>query len=191
MHALGQVAHADFRKKYPFKMLHDGLNFYLRDYRCRVQRVEAADPEFHARFSAKTKTYVYRVIYSRTNSIFDEKRAWWISNKIEIDLSKAIKESQYLVGHHDFSSFRDSSCQSPSPIKTMEKIEVIHSGDRLDLHFTAKSFLHKQIRITVGTLIDIARGRFDSVTEILGKRDRTYAGQTAPGYGLFLKNVDY
>jgi tRNA pseudouridine38-40 synthase len=134
---------------------------------------------------------LYRIINYRTNSTFDDGRAWWISNKIELDLDKAIQESQKLIGHHDFSSFRDSSCQAPSPLKTIDNVEPILVGGNLDFYFTGRSFLHKQIRIMVGTLIDIARGRFECISEILAAKNRGCAGQTAPGYGLFLKNVDY
>ena len=191
VHALGQVVHADFPKIYPLKMLHDGMNFYLKNYKCRVLSVEPVSADFHARFLAKRKTYLYRVVHSRTYSVFDMNQAWWISTNVTLDLDKAKDQVTYLVGHHDFSSFRDSSCQALSPIRTLESATIESYEKYIDFTFVSKSFLHKQIRIMTGTLIDLARGRLGPLENILQAKNRASAGQTAPGHGLFLKNIEY
>ena len=191
VHALGQIAHADFNKPYSLKMLHDGLNFYLKKDKCRILSVKPVNDDFHARFSAKRKTYIYRINHNRTQSVFELDRSWWISINTELDLSKMEKESQELLGNHDFSSFRDSSCQANSPIRTLEAVTFEKMDDVIQFTFVSRSFLHKQIRIMVGTLVDLARGRFNSIKSILDAKNRAAAGQTAPGHGLYLKSIEY
>jgi len=192
VHALGQIAHCDFRKPYPLKMLHDGGNSYLRASGCRIRSVAPIGQDFHARFSAKSKRYEYIISWSRICGVFDLGRVWWINNSTKLDIALIKQEMQALLGYHDFSSFRDSSCQAASPMRSIELVHLEHAEDKLIFIFGARSFLHKQIRIMVGTLIDIGRGRLSkSIQEILESRNRSAAGQTAPGCGLYLKSIQY
>lgn len=191
VHALGQVVHADFSKYYPLKSLHDGMNWHLHNSGCRVVSVAPCNDDFHARFSAKSKTYFYVISHSRTCSIFDQNRVWWIHNSVELNIDLMKLESNSLIGEHDFSSFRDRSCQAVSPIRSIEAINFLLQNNKIIIEFVARSFLHKQIRIMMGTLVDIGRGRLSDISGILSAKDRARAGQTAPGYGLFLKNVSY
>ena len=186
VHALGQVAHCDLRKSYPLKRLREGMNHYLRDSGCRIRLVEPAKRDFHARFCAKMKEYVYLV--SLEERIFEQGLSWRIMPPI--DLALISEQAVKLLGQHDFTSFRDHLCQAQHPIRTIEDIKISQEEHRIIFQFRGKSFLHKQIRIMVGTLIDIAKGRLDDISQILEMRDRSMAGQTAPGCGLFLKSVE-
>jgi tRNA pseudouridine38-40 synthase len=192
VHALSQIAHCDFSKPYPLKMLHDGTNSYLRTSGCRVRSVAPVDQLFHARFNAKAKTYQYIISWSRICSVFDLDRVWWINISTSLDIELMQKEMTSLLGYHDFSSFRDSSCQAASPMRSIEIVRLEIEDGKLIFTFGARSFLHKQIRIMVGTLIDIGRGKLcTTVADILQAKDRSAAGQTAPGCGLYLKSIEY
>lgn len=187
VHALGQVAHCDLRKSYPLKRLREGMNYYLKDSGCKVRLVEPVSADFHARFCAKMKVYIY--VVSLENRVFDEGFSWWIIPPLDIEILQA--EGTKLVGTHDFSSFRDRLCQAQSPIRTIEEVKIWREDHRIFFAFRGKSFLHKQIRVMVGTLIDIAKGRLADISQILATQNREFAGQTAPGCGLFLKSVQY
>jgi tRNA pseudouridine38-40 synthase len=191
VHAMHQVAHVDLHKPYSLKCLHDGMNAYLLDTGCKIVAVSPSNESFHARFGAKTKTYCYIISHSRICSVFDEKRVWWIRKSQKLDYSLIEEASKYLIGEHDFSSFRDSSCQSPTPVKTIESISFEYANDKIIITFKARSFLHKQIRIMVGTLVDIGKGKLSDIQNILNSKKRVEAGQTAPGCGLFLKMIEY
>ena len=187
VHALGQVAHCDLRKTYPLKRLREGMNHYLRGSGCRIRKVEPVREDFHSRFMAKMKEYMY--IVSTESRVFEDGRAWFVMGPLDIAIID--RESQKLVGHHNFSSFRDHSCQANTPFRTIDAIQIIQDAHRIVFRFRGRSFLHKQIRIMVGTLIDVAKGRLSDISAIMEARRRDAAGQTAPGCGLFLKSVEY
>lgn len=190
VHAMGQIVHADFTKRQTIKAMIDGMNWYLKDTGCRVLHAfYCKDPLFHARFSAKHKIYEYVIAYGRVFSVFDQYRCWWIPQKPDLDLLRT--SANILLGEHDFSSFRDASCQAVSSIRKIDSINMSEEQGKIKIEFTARSFLHKQIRIMVGTLIDITKGKIPDMQSVLTACDRTKSGQTAPGYGLYLREVIY
>lgn len=204
VHATAQVAHIDIKKDMNTYNVMQGLNYHLfhrknvagklepyMQNRIAVTHVEKVDDEFHARFSATKRYYLYRIINRQARLGLDIGRAWQVSDDLDIDAMH--KAAAHLVGHHDFSSFRDSLCQAKSPIKTMERLEIQIHGDDIYLHASARSFLHHQIRIITGTLVDVGKGRIkaDDIPKILEAKKREAAGQTAPADGLYLTGVDY
>lgn len=194
VHATGQVAHADLPKQLPLRSIQDGMNFYLtlNEARCRIKDVMSVSPDFHARFSAKQKEYEYLIYHGQTCSIFNENRVWRIRDKVHIDWAIVQNEIKSLIGHHDFVGFRAASCQSTNTYRTIDKIDINNINDLISIKFYGKSFLHKQIRIMVGTLIDIGSQKIKtSILNILNAKKRSNAGQTAPGYGLYLRNILY
>ncbi len=198
VHALGQVAHLDLQKEWDGFRLKEALNFYLRDDenlplpgQVAVLGAELADDEFHARFSAKKRYYLYRIINRRAHLTLEKNRAWCVHE--ELDVQAMQKAAQILVGRHDFTSFRSSECQSKSPVKTLDSIEFSRHGELIEVRVSALSFLHHQVRNMVGTLRLIGNGKWseDNLREALAAKDRAAAGETAPACGLYLTGVDY
>jgi tRNA pseudouridine38-40 synthase len=147
--------------------------------------------DFHARFSATGRAYLYRILNRRAQPALDEGRVWWVP--IKLDAGKMQEAAQVLVGHHDFSSFRAAECQANSPVKTLDRLEVSRQGDEIAVIAEARSFLHHQVRNMVGSLKLVGQGRWSAarVKKALEARDRRAAGPTAPAEGLYLTRVTY
>ena len=195
VHAEAQVAHLDIFKKLKIKNILFGLNFYLSKEKfgedISIKKVNKVDANFNARFGAKKKTYKYKIYNNESRSPMHAYNTWWVSQKLNIvDMKKA---SKYLLGNHDFSSFRASGCQALSPVKTLDKIAIIKKKNIITLTFTARSFLYNQVRIMTGTLKDVGSGLINPVAlkNILQKKKRTSSGVTAPSKGLTLYKVYY
>ena len=195
VHADAQVAHLDIFKKLKIKNILFGLNFYLSKEKfgedISIKKVNKVDANFNARFGAKKKTYKYKIYNNESRSPMHAYNTWWVSQKLNIvDMKKA---SKYLLGNHDFSSFRASGCQSLSPIKTLDKIAIIKKKNIITLTFTARSFLYNQVRIMTGTLKDVGSGLIkpEALKKILQKKKRASSGITAPSKGLTLYKVYY
>ena len=195
VHAEAQVAHLDIFKKLKIKNILFGLNFYLSKEKfgedISIKKVNKVDSNFNARFGAKKKTYKYKIYNNESRSPMHAYNTWWVSQKLNIvDMKKA---SKYLLGNHDFSSFRASGCQALSPVKTLDKIAIIKKKNIITLTFTARSFLYNQVRIMTGTLKDVGSGLINPVAlkNILQKKKRTSSGVTAPSKGLTLYKVYY
>ncbi len=195
VHAEAQVAHLDIFKKLKIKNILLGLNFYLSKEKfgedISIKKVNKVNTNFNARFGAKKKTYKYKIYNNETRSPIHAYNAWWVAQKLNIvDMKKA---SKYLLGNHDFSSFRASGCQALSPIKTLDKIAIIKKKNIITLTFTARSFLYNQVRIMTGTLKDVGSGLINPVAlkRILQKKKRSGSGVTAPSKGLTLYKVYY
>ena len=195
VHAVAQVAHLDIFKKLKIKNILFGLNFYLSKEKfgedISIKKVNKVDADFNARFNAKKKIYKYKIYNNESRSPMHAYNTWWVSQKLNIlDMKKA---SKYLLGNHDFSSFRASGCQSLSPIKTLDKIAIIKKKNIITLTFTARSFLYNQVRIMTGTLKDVGSGLINPVAlkRILQKKKRSSSGITAPSKGLTLYKVYY
>ncbi|MBI1359233.1 MAG: tRNA pseudouridine(38-40) synthase TruA [Alphaproteobacteria bacterium] len=191
VHALGQVAHLDFSKPLRADKVRDALNAHLRPHPVAVLEAELVDDAFHARFSATGRSYVYRILNRRPDLALDRGRAWRIATRLD---AQAMHEAaQALVGRHDFSTFRDSQCQADTPVKTLNAISVSRRGEAIDIHCSARSFLHRQVRSMVGSLVEVGRGREDTswIAEILKAADRTRCGPVAPAEGLYLESVSY
>lgn len=191
VHATGQVAHFDLTKERPIRKVADALNFHLRPNRIAVLKAEAVGAEFSARFSAIGRAYRYVIINRRADLTLDRGLAWRVPQKLDV---QAMHEAaQSLVGLHDFSTFRDAECQAKTPVKTLEAIALEQHGEHVDLTVSAPSFLHRQVRSIVGSLVEIGRGAkpADWMQYILEARDRTQCGPVAPPDGLYLEQVDY
>ena len=191
VHAKGQVAHFSVKKKLSSDNIRDGINQYLRPEPISIIAAKKVEENFHARFSANFRIYEYIIINRRAPLTIEKNRAWIVHKKI--DLKKIKNEIQSFKGKHDFQSFRSISCQSKSSIKTINDIDIKTKDKKIKIKIKAKSFLHSQVRIIVGTLIDIACGKIKklSVKEIIKQKDRSKAGVTAPACGLYLLKVGY
>ena len=192
VHALAQVAHVDLPKTYPPYSIQQAINFHLgEDTKISVIQVEAVTDEFHARFSATGRRYMYRIINRSARLAVDAGRAWHIPETL--DAAAMHIAAQELVGHHDFSSFRDSQCQAASPIKTLERLDVLREGDEIRIYGASRSFLHHQMRNMVGSLRLVGNGKW-STDDLIRARDaknRTAGGETAEPQGLYLTQVVY
>ena len=190
VHAYGQVASFSLNKKIEIDVIRDGLNQHLRPHPIAVQNADLVDDDFHARFSAKKRWYEYKIINRRPPLTIDLNRAWCIYKNLDIEKMK--NETSFFIGSHDLSAFRSAHCQSKSSIKTIDSMQIITEGEKIIFKVSAKSFLHSQVRIMVGTLVDIGKGNLDkSIKAILESKNREYAGQTAPAMGLYLLSVEY
>ena len=191
VHARGQVAHVDILKPYEAFAIQGAINQRLRNHPISLLKVEEVSADFHARFSATQRFYEYLILNRRAPASLEEKRAWWVAPPLCV--KKMQEAASFLVGHHDFSSFRDSRCQSSSPIKTLENFTLEGGEETILIKVNARSFLHHQVRNMVGTLKRIGQGSWspEKIKEILEAKDRKAAGPTAPAHGLYLTRIDF
>lgn len=197
VHALGQVAHFDLARKSDAEEIRKAINAHLRPHPIAVISAEKAAPDFHARFQATHRAYMYRIIARRPPLTVDAGRAWHV--KVPLDAGAMHEAAQHLVGHHDFSTFRASQCQAESPVRTLDKLEVrtvpghLGTGAEIQIRAEARSFLHHQIRNFAGTLKLVGEGKWTpgDVKSALEARDRTKGGPTAPPTGLYFLHVRY
>lgn len=191
VHAIGQVAHFDLEKEYNSDSIRNGINFYLNNKDISILKVEKVNEDFHARKLAIKKIYVYKILNQIPPSPLHFRSSWHIIQPLDIDLMRV--GANILIGKHNFTSFRSSYCQSKSPIKTLNKINLEKFSNFVIVTFEAPSFLHNQIRIMIGTLKLIGSGKIskDCVYSILKSEDRSKAGPTAPSHGLYLMEIIY
>ena len=193
VHALGQVAHIDLEREMEPWKIREAFNGNLQaaEVSVSVLDVEAVDDNFNARFSAKKRAYIYRILNRRAPSPLLRNRVWWVPRPLDIELMR--QGAKYLLGHHDFSSFRAAACQAKSPVKTLDKLDISRQGEEVIFNVEARSFLHHQVRNFVGTLKLVGEGRLtpEDVKHILEAKDRSAAGPTAPASGLYLAKVEY
>lgn len=197
VHALGQVAHFDLpiqRAFEPFKLV-EGLNFYAQRHGVVVLEASQVPDDFHARFSAKSRTYLYQVVLRRAPLVLERHRAWHVPLPIgtALKLEAMQKAAEALLGTHNFNAFRAAECQSKNPVKTLDRCHIRSTEEGIEFEVQARSFLHNQVRIMVGTLMAIGREKLPLgvIDELLKSGDRTQGGPTAPPDGLYLKNVAY
>jgi tRNA pseudouridine38-40 synthase len=170
--------------------MRDGLNQHLRPLPIAVQQAELVEDDFHARFSAKKRWYEYKIINRRPPLTIDVNRAWCVYKNLDIEKMKS--ESLSFLGKNDLNAFRSAHCQSKNSIKTIDSISIINKDEQIVIEVSAKSFLHSQVRIMIGTLVDIAKGNINkTVLDIINSKQREFAGQTAPAHGLYLKKINY
>jgi tRNA pseudouridine38-40 synthase len=191
VHALGQVAHLDIARETTADTVRDAVNFHLKPAPVAVVRAEAVGPDFHARFSATARAYLYRIVNRRAPLALDRGRAWAVQPPLDAEAMQAA--AQILVGRHDFTSFRATLCQAKSPVKTLDVLDVTRAGEEIRIIARARSFLHHQVRNMVGTLKLVGEGKWtaDDVSKALAARNRAAAGPTAPADGLYLTDVWY
>lgn len=191
VHARGQVIHVDLLKTYePFE-IRNALNFYLARHTITIIEVEDVDTSFHARFSSLERRYLYRILNRPQPSALERYRAWHVHKPLEAELMH--NAAQCLLGYHDFSTFRSSSCQSLSPFKTLDQLDVVRHGEYIEVFARSRSFLHHQVRNMVGSLKFVGEGKWglDEFRQAFEARDRRTGGITAPSQGLYFLGVTY
>ena len=190
VHAICQVASFLLSKKIETDVIRDGLNQHLRPKPIAIQKAELVEDDFHARFSAKKRWYKYKIINRRPPLTIDLNRAWCVYKNLDIEKMKT--ESSAFLGKHDLHAFRSAHCQSKNSVKTIDSVSIKNKGEEIIFEVSAKSFLHSQVRIMIGTLVDIAKGNINkTVLDIINSKQREVAGQTAPAHGLYLKKIEY
>jgi tRNA pseudouridine38-40 synthase len=191
VHALGQVAHFDLDKDYPPDKVRDALNYHLRPAPVSVLEAAVADAEFHARFSATARHYLFRILNRRSPPALDRAKVWHVAVPLDADAMHAA--AQHLVGNHDFTTFRAAECQARTPVKTLDRLDVFRRGEEIHIEASARSFLHHQVRSIAGTLKLVGEGKWlpRDVKSALEARDRAACGPVSPPDGLYLVKVDY
>jgi tRNA pseudouridine38-40 synthase len=191
VHATGQVVHVDLDKAWPAETVRNALNAHLIHEAVVVLDAQVAEGDWHARFSATERRYLYRILNRWAPPGLDKGRVWHV--KKPLDAEAMHHAAQALVGHHDFTTFRDLQCQAKSPMKTLDVARVSRVGEEVHLEFASRSFLHRQVRSMTGTLAEVGIGRWSAadVKAALEARDRTACGPVAPADGLYLTGVRY
>ena len=191
VHALAQVAHFDLKKKIKKNNLLTGLNQHIGNNPINILKIKKVNKKFHSRFDAKVRTYQYVIINRQTPLALEKNKAWHIRKKINIyDMKKGAK---LLLGTHDFSTFRSSSCGANSPIKTMKSISIKKNKDKIILRFMSKSFLQQQVRSMVGCLKYLGEGKWN-ITDFkksFNSKSRMKCAPPAPACGLYLTKINY
>lgn len=191
VHATGQVIHVDLERDWRAEVVRDAMNAYLVPEPIAVLEAEVATSDWHARFSATERRYIYRILNRKAPPALDRGRVWHVKKPLDAEAMHAA--AQVLIGHHDFTTFRHMQCQAKSPMKTMDVARAWREGDYVLLEFASRSFLHRQVRSMTGTLGEVGVGRWsaDDVRVALEARDRKACGPVAPADGLYLTGVKY
>ena len=191
VHATGQVVHIDLEKAWDAAVVRDALNAHLAPEPIAILDAALARPDFHARFSARERRYLYRVLNRKSPPALERGRVWHVKKPFDAEAMHAA--AQVLVGEHDFTTFRDLNCQARSPIKTLDEARVWREGEEVRLEFAARSFLHRQVRSMTGSLAQVGLGRWSGgdLAAALEARDRAACGPVAPADGLYLVSVAY
>ncbi len=195
VHAMGQVAHIDMAKSWdPFR-LSEALNYHLKPAPIAIVAAAQVSEDWHARFSAVERRYLYRIAIRRAPLVHDKRQLWRVMHDLDIAAMKA--GAAHLIGNHDFTTFRSTMCQAKSPVKTMDEISFetrdYPGGYEIRAHLRARSFLHNQVRSIIGTLERVGSGAWPParVAEALAAKDRAACGPVAPPDGLYLMGVTY
>lgn len=191
VHATGQVAHLDLARDWePFR-LSEGLNAHCVPHPVAVLAVDRVPDDFDARHSARARHYLYRIVNRRAPLALDRGRAWRVKPRLDVDAMR--DAARALIGRHDFTTFRDAQCQAKSPVRTLDRLDVSRDRDAIAFEVSALSFLHRQVRSMVGSLVDVGAGRWTpaDLEAALAAADRSRCGQVAPACGLVLARVDY
>ena len=195
VHALGQVAQCDMTKAWdPFR-LSEALNHHLKPMPVAIVDCAEVDEDWHARFSAVERQYLFRLLMRRAPATHAAGQVWQVSQRLDTEAMRA--GAKHLIGQHDFTTFRSTMCQAKSPVKTLDEIEIEQvdgqSGPELRFHLRARSFLHNQVRSIVGTLERVGAGSWapDDVKTALEATERAACGPVCPPQGLYLAHVSY
>lgn len=191
VHAEGQVVQLDLERDWPSETVRNALNAHLVPAPVAVLEVERVADDWSARFSATGRRYRYRILNRMAPPALDQGRVWHVKKPLDADAMHAA--AQVLVGHHDFTTFRDLACQAKSPVKTLDVAAVHREGAEVVLAFASRSFLHRQVRSMTGTLAEVGIGRWSAqdVADALAAKDRRACGPVAPAHGLYLTSVRY
>ncbi len=195
VHAMGQVAHCDLNRDWdPFR-LSEALNFHLKPAPVAITACAVVSDEWHARFSAVERQYLFRVMHRRAPLTFQDGQFWRVNSPLDVDAMQA--GANHLLGLHDFTTFRSTMCQAQSPVKTLDALDVSQidhaNGTEYRFHIRARSFLHNQVRSFVGTLERVGAGAWqpEDVRTALEACDRAACGPVCPPHGLYLAKVGY
>ena len=191
VHALAMSAHVDIARPLTEHRLREGVNALVRPHPISVLAVAPAPDDWHARFSCIERRYLYRILNRRAPPALERGRVWHVA--VPLDAEAMAEGAAHLVGHHDFTTFRAVQCQSDSPVKTLDRLEVSREGDEIRVHAAARSFLHHQVRSMVGCLALVGRGQWSpaDIKSALEARDRTALGLNAPPQGLHFVEAVY
>ena len=191
VHALAQCANFNLDKEFSEYQILNGINFHLGNEKIKISKVENVPESFNARFTAKKKTYHYQVYNSPSPSVLEGDYSIHVKQKLDIDAM--MKSINFFIGKHDFSSFRASGCQALSSVRTIDHTDIKISNNKVIFIFQAQSFLYQQIRIMVGSLLEIGLNnkKSDWIKELLLTNNRALAGPTLPPKGLILKEILY
>lgn len=191
VHALGMRAHVDIQKPLPSFRLMGAINAHLRPHPIAILACEEVDPEWHARYTCIGRAYEYRILNRRAPLTLEKGRVWRIGP--EMDAVAMHEAAQLLVGRHDFTTFRSTACQSASPLKTLDRLNVRREGDHIIVEAAALSFLHHQVRSMVGCLAAVGLGRWTAkdLQAALAARKRSALAENAPPEGLYFVEARY
>ncbi|MES2137090.1 MAG: tRNA pseudouridine(38-40) synthase TruA [Pseudomonadota bacterium] len=191
VHALAMSAHVDIARDLTPHRLREGLNALVRPHPISVLEVAVVADDWHARFSCLGRRYLYRILSRRAPPALDAGRVWHIP--VALDVEAMQQGAQLLIGRHDFTTFRSAQCQSDSPVKTLDRLDVASVGEEIHVAAAARSFLHHQVRSMVGCLALVGRGQWVAadIGKALEARDRTALGFNAPPHGLFFVEAIY
>ena len=191
VHALGQVAHFDLKKKIQKKNILPAINQNISNKSVTVLKINRVNKNFHARHDAQKRTYLYLIINRQSPLALQKNKAWHIRKNLDIKAMK--KGAKLLLGTHDFSTYRAASCGAKSPVKTMEKILIKKNKDKISLQFTSRSFLQQQVRSMVGCIKYLGEGKWniDAFQKSFKSKKRSKCAPPAPACGLYLKNIFY
>ncbi len=195
VHATNQIAHIDLEKLWEERTVQKAINFYLSKKPISVLEVKLVKKDFHARFSAVKRHYIYKIYYREASLTFERNQYWNIRYPLNEKKMKAA--ARFLIGKHDFTTFRSSSCQAKSPVKTIDTIliekYISDHGLIYEFQFSARSFLHNQIRSIVGSLEKVGKGSWspERIFQALQSKNRSECGTVAPPQGLYLSGVEY
>jgi tRNA pseudouridine38-40 synthase len=191
VHARGQVAHVDFVKPHEADTVRDAINYHLKPEPIAILMVDAVADDFEARFGAVQRRYLYRIINRRSPLTLEASLAWRVQAQLDVDAMAA--GAGFLIGNHDFTTFRSVECQAKSPVKTLDRLDVERAGDDILIHAEARSFMHHQVRSIVGSLKCVGDGKWqpEDMRKALAAKDRAACGPVAPATGLYLMGVDY
>jgi tRNA pseudouridine38-40 synthase len=191
VHARGQVAHIDLTRDWPTDKIRDAVNALIRPHPVSVISTEKTGEDFEARFSATRRHYLYVIDNRRAPPALDRSHVWHVPRRLDAEAMHAA--AQALVGRHDFTTFRAAECQANSPVRTLDVLDVVRTGDRIEVRTNAQSYLHNQVRSLVGSLEQVGSGKWSAadLRAALDARDRARCGTVAPPHGLYLMQVDY
>lgn len=195
VHARGQVAHCDMERDWsPFR-LSEALNYHLKPARVVIRDCARVADDWHARFSARERRYLFRLLSRRAPCTMEAGHVWRVNHPLDLEAMRA--GAAHLVGHHDFTTFRSTICQAASPVKTLDRLDITKvetdAGTEFQFRLAARSFLHNQVRSFVGTLERVGGGSWhpDQVKTALEARDRAACGPVCPPHGLYLMGAGY
>ncbi|HET9810723.1 MAG TPA: tRNA pseudouridine(38-40) synthase TruA [Sphingomicrobium sp.] len=191
VHAIAMSAHVEIEKTLTEHRLREGLNALVRPHPISVLAAAHVPDDWHARFSCFGRRYLYRILNRRAPPALENGRVWHVA--VPLDADAMAEGAAKLVGRHDFTTFRSAHCQSDSPVKTLDRLDVSRAGDEVRIEAAARSFLHHQVRSMVGCLALVGRGQWTpgDIGRALEARDRSALGFNAPPHGLYFVEALY